>query len=425
MRPTASCEFYVANLIMLSRLLYPLVAMNTSALLPLAFLLTQFPFFTSAAVTPFATTGFSNGTVGRSTGGGSTCISGYITLSINTSGTEILYTAPQDQQAVTQSFVELFQNNSTFAASVVGAPSIISGDYSIFSKLCFATNLTSATGGKTVQLLTHGATLDHTYWDIAPGYSYVDIASEAGYVTLSYDQLGVGNSSHPDPLQAVQATAQVAVTHALVGLLRDTKLGGFDFDKVVGVGHSAGSTLTQAITTQYPEDFDAAILSGTSTSADYVALTVAAFNFINANTDPSPKLRDLPAGFLTQQTSVGIQFAFYRYPNFDDKVFEQQVANKQTNTLGILLTLSSVIAPSAEFTGPVDVVNGESDLVFCGGNCLYPTDQGKAVLETFYPAASSGSRSYVAAGSGHAIAAHKSGPDSFKQMVTFLQDNGL
>lgn len=193
-----------------------------------------------------------------------------------------------------------------------------------------------------MQLLTHGATLDHTYWDIAPGYSYVDVASAAGYATLSYDQLGVGNSDHPDPIQAVQATAQVAVTHALVGLLRNAELGGYRFDKVVGVGHSAGSTLTQGITTQFPQDFNAVILSGSSTSAASVPLTMAAFNLINANTDPAPQFQHLPAGFLTQQSAAGIQFAFYRQPNFDENAFRQQVAHKQANTLGVLLTLGGI-----------------------------------------------------------------------------------
>ncbi|KAK7699567.1 hypothetical protein SLS64_011520 [Diaporthe eres] len=347
-------------------------------------------------------------------------------VSINTTGTNILYTAPQDQVRVTESFVELKQVDSTFAINAVsGGPSVISGSYSIFCRLCLPSDPAKARKAKTVQLLTHGATLDHTYWDIAPGYSYVDAATAAGYATLSYDQLGVGISDHPDPIQVVQAASQVAVTHELVGLLRAGKLGGFHFDKVVGVGHSAGSTLTQAITTKFPKYFDAVILSGTSTSAASVALSMAAFNFVNANTDPSPKLRDLPAGYLTQQSAVGIQFAFYRHPNFDQNAFEQQVANKQTNTLGILLTLGGIIAPSAQFTGPVDVVNGENDLVFCGGNCFYPMDQNKAVLDVFYPAASSGSQTYIAAGAGHSIAAHKSGPDSFAHMIGFLQANGL
>ncbi|OTA98104.1 hypothetical protein M426DRAFT_70424 [Hypoxylon sp. CI-4A] len=396
--------------------------MNSSAFLPLAFLASPFTSFTAA----FGPNGISNPVSGPSTGGASTCISGDVTLNVNTPGIKLLYEAPQDQMAIIESFVELFQVDSTFGADVTaGGPSVISGDYNIFVKLCVPNDPEILSQVKTVQLLTHGATLDHTYWDISPGYSYVDVASAAGYATLSYDQLGVGNSDHPDPIQVVQATAQVAVTHALVELLRNTELGGYRFDKVVGVGHSAGSTLTQGITTQYPQDFDAVILSGTSASAASVPLTMAAFNLINANTDPAPQFQHIPAGFLTQQSATGIQFAFYRFPNFDEDVFRQQVAHKQTNTLGVLLTLGGIVAPSTEFTGPVGIVNGENDLVFCGGNCLYPTDQNAAALSIFYPAASKGSQTYIAMGAGHAIAVHKSGPDSFKHMIQFLLDNGL
>ncbi|KAI1823893.1 Alpha/Beta hydrolase protein [Xylaria intraflava] len=400
--------------------------MNVSTFFPLALLANPFAGFTSATVTGLSTDGFSNPVVGPSAGGGATCIAGDVTISIDAPGSRLLYEAPQDQMAVTESFIEMFQVDSISAANALaGGPSVISGNYNIFVKLCLPSDPERLAQVKTVQLLTHGATLDHTYWDIAPDYSYVDVASAAGYATLSYDQLGVGKSDHPDPIQVVQATAQVAVTHELVGLLRNAILGGYQFEKVVGVGHSAGSTLTQGITTQYPQDFDAVILSGTSTSAASVALTVAAFNFVNANTDPAPQFKHLPAGFLTQESAIGIQFAFYRHPNFDVDVFRQQVANKQTNTLGVLLTLGGIVAPSTEFRGPVDVVNGEHDLVFCGGNCLYPTDQNTTVLSVFYPAASNGSQTYIAAGAGHSIAAHKTGPDSFKHMIQFLQANSL
>ncbi|KAK1249221.1 hypothetical protein MKX07_002737 [Trichoderma sp. CBMAI-0711] len=415
--------------------------MNSSAFLRMAYLFNPFIGLSSASTTTTTcttnnnnnTAGFTNPIIGPSAGGASTCISGTVPLTLNTTGLNILYSAPQNQAAVTESLVELFQSDSAWVAQVTaGGPSVISGTYDIFIKLCLPESSSSSSSSplshlKTVQLLTHGATLDHTYWDIAPGYSYVDAASAAGYATLSYDQLGVGRSAHPDPIQAVQASSQVAVAHQLVSLLRSAQIGGLSFDHVVGVGHSAGSTLTQGITTQHPSDFDAVILSGTSASAASVALTVAAFNLVNANADPAalPQLKSLPAGFLTQQSAAGIQFAFYRYPNYDEALFDQQVANKQTNTLGVLLTLGGIVAPSTEFTGPVQVVNGQHDLVFCGGNCLYPTDQNVVALETFYPKAAKGSSTYIAAGAGHCIAAHKSGPDSFKEMIQFLQANGL
>ncbi|KAI0096243.1 hypothetical protein GGR51DRAFT_568722 [Nemania sp. FL0031] len=91
--------------------------MNASAFLPWAFLLNPFASFTSASATAYNTNGFSRPVVGPSTGGGSTCISGDIKVSINAPGTKLLYKAPQDEMAVTESLVEMFQVDSTFAAN--------------------------------------------------------------------------------------------------------------------------------------------------------------------------------------------------------------------------------------------------------------------------------------------------------------------
>ena len=46
---------------------------------------------------------------------------------------------------------------------------------------------------------THGRS---SYWDFVPNnttekYSYVRAASDAGYITFRYDQLGTGLSEHP------------------------------------------------------------------------------------------------------------------------------------------------------------------------------------------------------------------------------------
>lgn len=353
------------------------------------------------------------------------CIHGTVNVHISANTTKLDYEPPSGQFGTTESMVELLQAGAPLAKAAIEGTDVLTGNYDIFCKLCFPRWIPKAFDTKTIQLLTHGATLDHTYWDIASGYSYVDAASEAGYVTLSYDQLGVGRSDHPDPIQAVQATSQVEVTHALIEKLRGGEIGYRRFDQVVGVGHSAGSTLTQAITVRYPQSFDAVILTGTSTSDASVSLTVAAFNFINANEDQCGRFKRLPPGYLTQQTAAGIQFAFYRWPNFDVHAFRQQVDNKQTNTLGVLFTLGDVVAPAPKFTGPVDVVLGENDLVFCGGDCTQPSNQAAKVQPAFYPAASSGSQYYIAKGSGHAIAAHKSAKDSFDHMIQFLRANGI
>lgn len=84
-----------------------------------------------------------------------------------------------------------------------------------------------------------------------------------------------------------------------------------------------------------------------------------------------------------------------------------------------------MISPSPQFTGPVDVVLGQNDYFFCGGDCKYPSDQSAAVVPAFYPAAGKGSQHYLVPGAGHLINAHVSAPQGFDQMTAFLRSNGF
>ncbi|MCJ1238050.1 hypothetical protein MMC14_006038 [Varicellaria rhodocarpa] len=177
--------------------------------------------------------------------------------------------------------------------------------------------------------------------------------------------------------------------------------------------------------TKYPKDFDAVILSGTSIDFTYATTAVASFSFEIANQDPSGRFAGIPNGYLTQATPQSIQYPFYRYPFFDTQVFNYQVGNKSTNTFGELLTLGNIVAPSPLFTGPVDVVNGENDFVFCGGKCALPTDKTAAVIPFFYPAAAKGSQSYSVPNTGHSINAHTAAPKAFDQMLGFLKTNNI
>ena len=249
--------------------------------------------------------------------GNSKCFSHNIKVNVVANNIRFLLAPPANQTVVTETLVELLQNNSDLASRVNGGTSTIKGAFSIYAKLCFSSDATIAKNTKTIQLLTHGDTLDSTYWDIAPGYSYIDAAVAAGYATLSYDRIGVGKSEHPDPLQVVQGPLSVEVAHALVVLIRNAQLGSYSFSSVVGVGHSAGSTITQGVTTKYPQDFDAVVLTGTSTSAAYVNLALASFDLTIANTDASGKFATLPNGYLVQPNSQAIQFPFFRFPDFD------------------------------------------------------------------------------------------------------------
>lgn len=80
------------------------------------------------------------------------------------------------------------------------------------------------------------------YWDLSYNnfnYSYVDVATDGyKYCTLAYDRLGIGNSSHGEPLDEIQASLEVAALAELTMMLRDGTFPGVNqtFGKVTHVG---------------------------------------------------------------------------------------------------------------------------------------------------------------------------------------------
>lgn len=98
---------------------------------------------------------------------------------------------------------------------------------------------------RTVQLLVHGATYNHLYWDTPDidghAYSYARDMARRGYVVISIDQLGTGASDKPDgdffgldeaARSLHQAASQVrAVSEGFCG----------PSAKLAYVGHSNGS----------------------------------------------------------------------------------------------------------------------------------------------------------------------------------------
>jgi len=345
------------------------------------------------------TKGFTFAQISSSAGGKATCISGNIAVQASATNSKLNLVNPANQYASTEIFVEYFQPTSGLATSAVGADTVVSGTYKINAKLCFPTSST-ASSFPTVHFLIHGINFDKLYWDI-PGSSYLDAAAAAGYATFSYDRLGVGNSDHPDPIQVVQSALQVEIAHQLIQSLRSGSVGGNPFTNVVGIGHSYGSIQSVGLAVQYPKDLSAIILQGFTTNTANLPATIDAFNPTIASKNSLLRFGTLPSGYQVVNSAVGDQTTFYRYPNFDTSLFNSLDSQKQTFTLGEFFTLTSPIAPASEFTGPVDVVNGQNDFIFCQSDCSYPTDQGAIVLSALFPAAKAGSTSYLVPGTGH------------------------
>ena len=293
---------------------------RTGTLILLAFVHVAFGIdLKSSLVTPLI---FSGASFGPSNGGNATCISGKIQVTASATNIKLLLQSPKSQEELTQTLVDMAQTPQTDYVTRVtsGGPNPVSGNFSLYSKLCVPNDPDALAGLKTLQFLNHGGTLDHTYWDFAPGYSYVDAAAAAGYATFNYDRLGYGLSYHPDPNQVVQAALQVEIAHILISGLKQTRIGGKGIQSVVNVGHSAGSSLILGIVGKYPRDVDALVFSGISASAASVFTAQIAFGLSPAALDPSGRFKGLDYGYLTQgDLHQDFQFAFYRYPQYDPK----------------------------------------------------------------------------------------------------------
>lgn len=159
---------------------------------------------------------FSYGQQSYSVGGKAVCVSVVVQVAATANNSKTLTSAPNTNTKVTELYVEFTQVNRRLATDSISGPASVTGTYCIYSKLCLPADLPSAKKVQNLQVLTHGGTLGHTNWDIAPGHSYVDTAATASYATLPYDRLGTELSDHPNPVQVMQLPIQLEIAHLLV-----------------------------------------------------------------------------------------------------------------------------------------------------------------------------------------------------------------
>ncbi|KAL8669383.1 MAG: hypothetical protein Q9168_006019, partial [Polycauliona sp. 1 TL-2023] len=370
----------------------------------------------SAASSPLKQA-FRDGTIFYSTGGKAVCVNGVVPISASAKNFVLDLPSPATQFDVTEIIQELFQADSTIAKRVQKGTRTVQGTYGIGANFCVPRNSTKIDAVKTVQILSHGIGLEKSYWDIAPGYSHVDAAAEAGYGTFAYDRLGVGQSDHPDAIQDVQAFLEVEILHGLAQLLRNNKFGGFDFTTIVGIGHSFGSIIQHGANVKYPQDFDGAVLTGFSVTTTYFPDTILANNPSIAALNQPERFGNLSYGYLVHNDAISIQQPFFRYPFFDPAIFQNQVDRKDTYTLGEDFTIGELLKPAPNYTGPVDVVTGQYDFPNCLGNCSFPDNQLAKVVPALYPKADRAkSELFLVPENGHIINAHRSAGKAFDQI---------
>jgi pimeloyl-ACP methyl ester carboxylesterase len=290
--------------------------------------------------------------------------------------------------------------------------------YQVVGTLCSQ----GPTAGKTVQLLLHGATYARYYWDFPfqpEHYSYVVSAVKRGYVTFNLDRIGNGASDRPDG-SLVTVDANGFVVHQVVQALRAGQVGSQSFGKVIVVGHSMGSFTAIDYAGTFPGEADGIILTGFTNDLNWAV----ASQVLGAGIHPAyydPKFSGMYPNFDYFTTVPGTRDdAFYYMPNADPRVVALDEDLKQTATSGEFNGLGIVYDPlSFQVQGPVQIVVGQYDSLFCG-NLVNCSDKAAVQsYETGWFSASACLETEVINDAGHDLNLHLNANATYSKMLSW------
>ena len=213
-----------------------------------------------------------------------------------------------------------------------------------------------------LQLATHGGGFDsrcahyyhsdcslltsNRYWDVAikpEQYSYVDATIAEGYSILTYDRLGTGQSDHPEA-NKVQSPVHIAIIKGLTDLARAGKLAQYSTtkgsivskhykpSKIVHVGHSIGSYLTNGFLSAYGNLSDGAILTGFLYSSKLGVVGPGYFDFQYARDQDPYLFGDRGEGYFVQGSKTAIKFNFLKYGTYEPELAQYGYDVRQTFT---------------------------------------------------------------------------------------------
>lgn len=260
----------------------------------------------------------------------------------------------------------------------------------------------------------------------------MDRAIAAGYATFAIDRLGIGMSTHADPVQVVQFPAELSTIQVLTSQIRDGKVDGVPApQKIAHVGHryvsglryplacttdtsvhvcSFGSELTMGLSVMAPNLTDAVVLTGFSSNSSFQTQTFANFNSQLAKFNQPDRFGDLAPGFLTWINNQSNQFAFLYPTGFEPSILTFSESTKYPYTVGEILTQGGG-SIAKEFKGSVLVLTGVEDAIFCGGNCYSTGGVGASIPDAVakaFPVASA-FETYLPTSTGHGVNLHYNG----------------
>ena len=233
--------------------------------------------------------------------------------------------------------------------------------YSVTGELCATPR--ELHHGKTVQLLIHGATYSHDYWDFGTiadsSHSYARAMATSGRATFAFDEIGAGGSSHPSSeLITIDSAAYVA--HQIVQALRSGEIGSARFRKVIAVGHELGAVVAWAEAIHYA-DVDGVIVTGAAHSLSSGYRDAQPTVFSPAVTDPRFITTGLDPGYLTTVPGVRARWFFVAF-------IPEEEAHKDVVPAAELVTAARFTTSTATqaIHVPVLTIVGSNDATLCG-----------------------------------------------------------
>ena len=243
---------------------------------------------------------------------------------------------------------------------------------------------------QTLQILVHGWTYTRDYWTGLgpPGegwggetFSWVNNMADHGFATLAIDRLGNGASDKPNGFLDAQLPANAETIHEVVKAARDGTIPGVEikFEKIILVGHGLGSLALNLLTSKYPADADALVLTGFTNRfiLSWLGLIVSGGFYSPKAPHQEHLWGGADLGYLRAGNRDQQQFLFFGNGNVS---FEQDMLTRQMNTTGTVTIgelISSFFTPihAPEYTGPVMLINGNrgmssrTDTVACADEC--------------------------------------------------------
>ncbi len=217
-------------------------------------------------------------------------------------------------------------------------------------------------GQHQIDVLTHGATYTHTYWDWPQDpdlYSYVNKTLADGRAVLNYDRIGNGESTRPLSTEITMDSDAFVLNQLIQGL----KLVGYK--QINSVGHSYGSGVVVSEAATY-KDVSRVVVTGYLHRPSNPAVTAGNYP---ANLDPKFAGLGLDNGWFTSRP--GVRGTSFHSPSSDPAVVAYDEQQKDLVSLtGLLDFIGERSVPAANnlaarINVPVLSVTGQQDAIFC------------------------------------------------------------